>query len=432
MADDFTFQKADEYLNSLLVFGIKLGLQNMQVLNSCLGDPASKLQFIHLAGTNGKGSTCAFLAAATKASGLKTGFYSSPFLVSFFERWRINGVPVEENIYLRAIKKVIDIEAEVEKQTGVKPTYFEVLTAVALLIFVEQDCDIVIWETGMGGRLDATNIVDPLLTIITNISADHGQYLGDTLLEVAGEKAGIIKAGIPLVCGETKPEIKNFFAARAAELQCESFFINEDFKVTENADGSLCYQSDLDQIDYEISLLGAHQRSNSALALKALQILQETGLIREIPLHAFNKTAWPGRLQQLPNGIIIDGAHNPAAMEELVKYMQKTRPEAKWSIICGMMHDKDISETLRLLKPVCDSFYAVPINIPRAIDAVEMSEIADDLLDCKSHHCTSWQEALELSKDSENCLIVGSLYLAGEVLAKLAPSSALNTDTLEV
>ena len=325
----FTFQDAEEYLNSLLVFGIKLGLQNMQVLNSCLNDPASKLQFIHVAGTNGKGSTCAFLAAATKAAGLKTGFYSSPFLVSFFERWRINGAPVQEEAYLKAIQQVIAVESEVKNQTGVRPTYFEVLTAVALLIFLEQDCDIVIWETGMGGRLDATNIVDPLLTIITNISEDHGAYLGDTLLEVAGEKAGIIKAGIPLVCGETKPEIKSFFAARAAELQCEAFFIDEDFSISQNDGDSLCFQAELEQIDYSISLLGEHQRSNSALALKTLQLLQETGMIREIPLHAFNATAWPGRLQKLSDGIILDGAHNPAAMNELVKYLKKSNSSSR-------------------------------------------------------------------------------------------------------
>ena len=431
MTSSFTFQDAEEYLNSLLVFGIKLGLQNMQVLNTCLNDPASKLQFIHVAGTNGKGSTCAFLATATKAAGLKTGFYSSPFLVSFFERWRINGSPVEEQIYLKAIQKVIAVESEVEKQTSVRPTYFEVLTAVALLIFVEQDCDIVIWETGMGGRLDATNIVDPLLTIITNISEDHGAYLGDTLLEVAGEKAGIIKAGIPLVCGETKPEIKSFFAARAAELQCEAFFIEDDFTISQNEDDSLCFQSDLEQIDYSISLLGEHQRSNSALALKTLQLLQETGMIREIPLHSFNKTAWPGRLQELPNGLIIDGAHNPAAMCELVKYLQKSKPNEKWSIISGMMHDKDISATLRLLAPICEHFYAVPIAIPRAIKTDELSALAKDLLTCETTACNSWQDALELSQVHDNTLIVGSLYLAGEVLGKLAPASALNTDTLE-
>ena len=426
----FTFQDAEEYLNSLLVFGIKLGLQNMQVLNSCLNDPASKLQFIHVAGTNGKGSTCAFLAAATKAAGLKTGFYSSPFLVSFFERWRINGAPVQEEAYLKAIQQVIAVESEVKNQTGVRPTYFEVLTAVALLIFLEQDCDIVIWETGMGGRLDATNIVDPLLTIITNISEDHGAYLGDTLLEVAGEKAGIIKAGIPLVCGETKPEIKSFFAARAAELQCEAFFIDEDFSISQNDGDSLCFQAELEQIDYSISLLGEHQRSNSALALKTLQLLQETGMIREIPLHAFNATAWPGRLQKLSDGIILDGAHNPAAMNELVKYLKKSKPNEKWSIISGMMHDKDISATLRLLQPICEHFYAVPINIPRAIKTDELCTLAEELLDCETTECTSWQEALELSQGNGNKLIVGSLYLAGEVLGKLAPASALNTDTL--
>ena len=189
---DFTFDDAEQYLNSLLTFGIKLGLENMKALNQLLGDPAASLKFVHVAGTNGKGSTCAMIATACKYSGLKTGFYSSPFLVNFLELWRINGSPVDQEIYLKAMKQIINIENELIKITGVRPTYFEVLTAAALLIFKDQECDIVIWETGMGGRLDATNIVNPILTIITNIAMDHSQYLGSTLLEVAGEKAGIM------------------------------------------------------------------------------------------------------------------------------------------------------------------------------------------------------------------------------------------------
>ena len=198
----FSFDDAQEYLDTLLVFGIKLGLKNMEVLCELLGNPQDALKFVHVAGTNGKGSSCSMLAAACKNAGIKTGFYSSPFLCNFTERWRVNGDEVLKEQVASAIEKIVAVEEELIKQTSVKPTYFEVLTAAALLIFNEAKADIVIWETGMGGRLDATNVVEPILCLITNIGMDHTQYLGDSLEKIAVEKAGIIKKGIPVIVGE--------------------------------------------------------------------------------------------------------------------------------------------------------------------------------------------------------------------------------------
>jgi dihydrofolate synthase / folylpolyglutamate synthase len=423
MNNHFTFKDAEEYLDSLLVFGIKLGLENMVQLNQLLDDPASELKFVHVAGTNGKGSTCAMLATACKYAGLKTGFYSSPFLVNFLERWRVNGFPINESIYLNAIEKIIAIEDQLIERTGVRPTYFEVLTAVALLIFKEEKCEIVIWETGMGGRLDATNIVNPLLTIITNIAMDHGSYLGDTLSAVAEEKAGIIKASVPFICGERSPELRSLFAARAHD--CPQYFIDQDFssKISEQ---QITYQGK-QSISYKVRLLGEHQISNSSLAVKALEILEEKSLIESAHIAAkgIQYAHWPGRIQKLPNNIYVDGAHNPAAMEKLSKCF----PGQEFTVICGMMEDKEIEPTLEKLAPICAKFIAVPIKIPRAIKPESLSLIAEKVLKCPCEYSTNWKKSLE--EITGPILITGSLYLSGEALSALAPDSALKCDILE-
>ncbi len=417
----FTFQAADEYLNGLLTFGIKLGLENMRALNQVLGDPAKNLKFIHLAGTNGKGSTSAMIATACKASGLKTGFYSSPFLVNFLERWRVNGINIDEETYLRAIKQIIDLEDDVKAITGVRPTYFEVLTAAALLIFKDQQCDIVIWETGMGGRLDATNIVDPLITMITNISMDHSSYLGDTLLEIAGEKAGIIKDGRPFICTERKTEVREFLAEQAKD--CTRYFIDSDFAVSAQENN---YQySGKETFNFQLSLKGQHQAINAGGAIKCLELLHEIGLINDLKkaAEAISYAFWPGRVQEIHKNLIIDGAHNPAAIKEIVKFLSGK----KLRIICGMMEDKDIAKTLKYLAPICQDFIAIPINFPRAIKAEKLAQIAKSVLNCPCRYAYSWESELD---DEIPTLIIGSLYLSGEVLAKLAPECAAQIDTL--
>lgn len=423
MNTKITFSDAEKYLDSLLVFGIKLGLENMIQLNQLLGDPASSLKFVHVAGTNGKGSTCAMIATACKYAGLKTGFYSSPFLVNFLERWRINGSPINESIYLDAMQKIIAIEDELVELTGVKPTYFEVLTAAALLIFKEEKCEIVIWETGMGGRLDATNIVNPLLTIITNIAMDHGSYLGNTLEEVAKEKAGIIKDQVPLICGERKPELKKLFAESANTS--DQYFIDSDFYSTQGGE-DIVYQG-TQELNYKLRLLGEHQVSNSSLAIKALEVLVEQGILEstQIAARGLQYAHWPGRIQKLPNDIYVDGAHNPAAMEKLSSCF----PNKEFTVICGMMEDKEIEPTLEKLAPLCTKFIAVPIKIPRAIKAQDLAISANKVLDCPCESSTNWEETLK--QISGPVLITGSLYLSGEVLSKLAPDSALKCDILE-
>lgn len=423
MNNSLTFRDAEEYLDSLLVFGIKLGLDNMVHLNELLDNPASTLNFVHVAGTNGKGSTCAMIATACKYAGLKTAFYSSPFLVNFLERWRINGSPVKEASYLNALQKIIDIEEQLIKRTGVRPTYFEVLTAVALLIFQEEKCEVVIWETGMGGRLDATNIVQPILTIITNIAMDHGSYLGDTLSEVAQEKAGIIKDGVPFICGESKPELRSLFAEKAKN--CPQYYIDQDFSSSQEGD-QLTYQGE-ETINYKLRLLGEHQVSNSSLAIKALEVLEEKTLIESATIAAqgIQYAHWPGRIQKLPNNIYVDGAHNPAAMEKLSKCLS----DQKFTVICGMMEDKEIESTLEKLAPICANFIAVPIKIPRALKPKELAKRASSILNCSCESSTDWESSLE--KISGPILITGSLYLSGEVLKKLAPDSALKCDILE-
>ncbi|WDE95648.1 bifunctional folylpolyglutamate synthase/dihydrofolate synthase [Lentisphaera profundi] len=423
MNPSFNFKDAETYLDSLLVFGIKLGLENMVSLNQLLGDPASSLKFIHVAGTNGKGSTCAMIATACKYSGLKTAFYSSPYLVNFLERWRINGTPIQEELYLEAIQEIMLIEDQLIEITGVKPTYFEVLTAAALIIFQKEKCELVVWETGMGGRLDATNIVNPLMSIITNIAMDHGSYLGETIEEVASEKAGIIKANTPFICGELDPKLKSIFAQKAQKSS--QYYMDTDF-LSHRQGTDIQYQG-THELNYKLRLLGDHQVSNSSIAIKALEVLEDQGILESaiIAAKGIQYAHWPGRIQELPNQIYVDGAHNPAAMEKLSHCFTGK----KFTVLCGMMEDKDIKATLKKLAPICKNFIAIPINIPRAIQAETLADIAKETLNCPCSFQNNWETCI--NNIEGKVLITGSLYLSGEVLSKLAPDSALRCDILE-
>ena len=252
---------------------------------------------------------------------------------------------------------------------------------------------------------------------------DHGSYLGDTLEEVAKEKAGIIKDQVPLICGERKPELRKLFADTANNS--EQYFIDSDFSSAQGRD-DIIYKGK-QEINYKLRLIGEHQVSNSSLAIKALEVLEDKGLLEsaQIAARGLQYAHWPGRIQKLPNDIYVDGAHNPAAMEKLSSCF----PNKKFTVICGMMEDKEIEPTLEKLAPICTKFIAVPIKIPRAIKAPDLAASANKILSCPCESSASWEETLK--QVSGPVLITGSLYLSGEVLSKLAPDSALKCDILE-
>ena len=401
------FSEAENYFYSLQPFGIKLGLERISRLFELLGNPHKRLKFVHIAGSNGKGSTGAMLAAGLKATGLKTGFYTSPHLVYIRERFRIGGNAISEERFADITGKLHPhIEAMRNSLFG-PPTFFEALTALAVIYFLEEKTDAVIWETGMGGRFDATNIVDPLCSVITGISLEHCGYLGDTIEKIAFEKAGIIKEKRPVFCGRLSPSCREVIMQKASELSAPSFFIDKPF-------------------DGAVSLYGEFQNYNASLAAAVLEYLSgKMPFDLHRALEAFSLVRWPGRMQFLPDGTIIDGAHNPESSEVLAAFIKEHFPDEKFTVIFGNFADKDTLAVLKFLEPVASSFIFVPIKGERKCrQPDELVQMLLSFSEKEALAAESLEDAISISRGKKT-LISGSLYLSGEALKLLVPPEAV-------
>ena len=381
-------------------FGMKPGLGTMRALCAALGDPQRGLRSIHVAGTNGKGATCAILDAALKDSCR----YTSPHLVSLNERFCIDGAPVDDGTLERAAVKV---EAAA-KATGDAATFFEALTAAAFLVFAEKKRKWNILECGLGGRLDATNVCEPELCVITRIGLDHCQWLGDTVEKIAAEKAGIIKPGIPVVLGRNDDAVREVVSSRANELGAPCFYAPDI--------------ADESEIPDDFPLAGSFNRENAVTAIAALKTLSSRTSPRPpstfflLP-SSFSGLVWPGRFQRIRN-FIIDGAHNPPAAAALAKSLQETLPQGeRLNLIAGFCGDKDAASVLRILSPHVRRGFAVRIDNPRSMTA---EATADEMrrAGINAAPCASLKEALDAA-DGEPTLVCGSLFLAGEALVAL-------------
>jgi dihydrofolate synthase / folylpolyglutamate synthase len=434
----FSYKDAHSYLDTLLVFGIKLGLRNMEVLCRLLGEPEKSLKFIHVAGTNGKGSSCTMLAAGLKNSGLTVGFYSSPFLCNFTERWRVNGEEVTEVEVAAAIEQVVEVEELLVAKIGDKPTYFEVLTAAALLIFKERKVDIVVWETGMGGRLDATNVVRPLVSLITNISLDHTQYLGDTIEAVAQEKAGIIKGGVPLVVGDVCASARGIFDESVAKKNSQAFFSGVDFFVEDlglvKSNGlltrSVNYKSSDHDLDLSLSMAGKYQVQNVGPVLRVLEMTSKIFDVDfDLACRGVERAVWPGRFELKSKNLILDGAHNVEAILVLLDSLKELYPRLKFNFICGILADKDWQRILDLLQPVAQSFYMVAIDNVRSSQPKLLEKYALSRGGLVSG-VGSAREALSGRDEGVVTVVLGSLYLIGEALTILNDGKALEIERI--
>jgi dihydrofolate synthase/folylpolyglutamate synthase len=400
------FRDAEIFLDRLQMFGIKLGLDQVSELFELLGRPQEKLKFIHIAGSNGKGSVGAFLVAAFRAVGIKTGFYSSPHLVSVRERFRIDGKAVSEKEFCALMDKLKPCVDAMEKE-GRCPTYFEATTALAALCFAENDVDVVIWETGMGGRFDATNIVDPLCSVITGISLEHQQYLGDTIEKISMEKAGIIKRGKPVFCGRMADECKAVVRSIATENEAEASFVEDAF-------------------NGKLGLFGDIQKYNASLAAKVLEFLSGPfGFDTATALKGFADAKWPGRLQMIDGKTIVDGAHNPDGAKILCEYLDEFHPNKNFDIIFGCFADKDPEAFLRKISEKAASFIFVPVWGGRACNSPgNLGKVLESFSAIPFSTAERISDAL--SKRSDNpILITGSLYLAGEALKQLLPENEI-------
>ena len=409
-------------INSLLKpfqrFGVHLGLERIETLLKALNNPQQQVPIIHVAGTNGKGSVCAYLSSILSAAGYKVGRYTSPHLVDWTERICINQQPISTSdleAILKQIKRAIDPNRE-------SPTQFEVITAAAWLYFAKNKVDIAIMEVGLGGRLDATNVCsDPLVTIITSISREHWQRLGDTLAKIAYEKAGILKSGCPAVIGKLPPEAEKVILDRAINLNCPIFATsNKSSHTKQNSSRRAKYED----IEYPLPLLGEVQLNNSACAIAAIAILQQKGwnISRAAIETGMSQTKWLGRLQWTTwrdCSLLIDGAHNTAAASCLRQYLDTLDKPVNW--IMGMLATKDHQGILQTLLRKGDRLYLVPVPEHNSAEPKELADLATnicpELTEIKTF--SDLFSALEVAKDTETLTVLcGSLYLVGYFLAK--------------
>jgi dihydrofolate synthase / folylpolyglutamate synthase len=379
--------------------GVKLGLDNVRRLLAAMGDPQNELRFIHVAGTNGKGSVCAMIDSICRTAGVRTGLYTSPHLVRFNERIQINGRPIDDEDVVRGIGRIrslIDEESH--------PTFFEITTALAFDYFRRHEVNLVVLETGLGGRLDATNLVHPLVSVLTSIDMDHQKWLGDTLGQIAAEKGGIIKCGVPVVSGPQFSEARTVLEQIAAERSAPIFY-------AENPIEGLF-----------IGLTGSHQRVNAAIAVNAVRtagIQADQQAIKEGLANVY----WPGRFQRVNDRTILDGAHNPSATKCLIETWKECGGSEKPTIIFGGLFDKDLEGMISILSTLAARFLIVPIRSQRAASTAEIESFVPRHL--SAIQCSSPTAALELAlRFDEQILVTGSLFLVGETLSILDSSQA--------
>ena len=396
-------------------FGMRPSLDAISGVCAALGDPQKELRAIHVAGTNGKGAVCAMIEACLRSGGLRACRYTSPHLVRINERFFVDGKPVDDATLERAADKVFHADSDTNSQL----TFFEALTAVAFIAFSEAKCDYAVLETGLGGRLDATNICVPEICVITKIGLDHCDWLGDTVEKIAAEKAGIIKKGVPIVLGKNEPEVIAVVKARASEVGAPFFYAPDMADESEIPDG--------------FSLEGAFNRENAVTALAALKVLKKGSR------DGLSNVVWPGRFQRVGR-FIIDGAHNPPAARALAAALSKYAPFAGSvpTLVAGFCGDKDVDETLRILAPLVGKGIAVRTNNPRSLAPEELARKMESAgipaVPCDSIHLALEKMGSVPSGSGADTLICGSLFLAGEALAELGafPWQADRFDAAEI
>lgn len=418
------YNESLKYIEETHKFGIRLGLDNMKNLLELLGNPQDKLNIIHVAGTNGKGSTCSFISSILKESGYKVGLYTSPFLETFTERIRVNG----ENISQEDVARIVNLIKEKTEESGIHPTEFEIVTAMAFLYYYEQDVDFVALEVGLGGRFDATNIINKSeVSVITSISLDHVGILGDTVENIAYEKGGIIKENGTVIMYDQDEKIKNVIKdickeknAKYIEVKFNDIDIKQSDIYSQKYDCSVLGKS---YENLEIKLIGEHQINNSILALATIQTLKEDkglNMTQDAIRKGLIETRWPGRIEKIMDEpiFIIDGAHNEDGAKSLAKSIQKNFNGKKLTLLIGMLEDKDIDSVLSILMPYFSKVITTTPDNPRAIDCNilkdKISKYVDNIV-AKESIEDAVKYSLENTKEDEIIISAGSLYMIGTV-----------------
>ncbi len=411
-----TYEEAIAYIHGMYWRGSKLGLTRTIELCGLLGDPQKSLKFIHVAGTNGKGSTCAMLSRILCAEGYKTGLFVSPYVDRFNERIQLNNTPISDDDLAELVTEIAPVVDSMENPA----TEFEVITAAAFLYYARQKCDYVVLEVGLGGELDSTNVIDtPLLSIITAIDYDHMHILGDTIEEIASAKAGIVKENGTVLFYGQHPDALPVIAAACEKHGAELHVV--DRSTLKEGEYDLHGQT-FDYRGYRdlrLGLLGKYQMYNAATVIDAVGLLREKGVaISEEALRkGLSETVWPARFELLREDppFFVDGGHNPHGVRGTVETYQRLFPGCKAKIIMGMMRDKDVSQSIGLLLPIAKEFYTVTPNNDRAMPSEELSALIRTF-GATATPFSSVADAIETAgRGNEPSLAVGSLYMAGEV-----------------
>lgn len=417
MDRDSEYKKELSWLYGLQKYGIKFGLSKTSNLLTAFGNPHHGQRYIHIAGTNGKGSVGAMLESVLMKSGYRVGFYSSPHLASFTERFRINREFMGQDDAARLIEGFRKIANKKEP-----PTFFELTTAMALTHFYDHKTDFAIMEVGMGGRLDATNIITPMVSIITNIGLDHKGFLGNTILDIAREKGGIIKRNIALATAATQPSVIRLFESICRQNDAPFWRVGSDVRYKRSPNGLFSYYGIRNRFSgLKIGIKGRFQYRNAALAMLALEILQSKDIF--VPDEAIkfgtNDIMWPGRVEQVSSDpfIILDGAHNPHAMSSLSKSIRDDFNYDKLILIIGIMADKDIAGIIKKIIPMANIVIFTKPDYYRAEDPHRLLKMAKKFKKPGEVHfplSSAIERAKELAGKRDLILITGSLFTVGE------------------
>jgi dihydrofolate synthase/folylpolyglutamate synthase len=413
-----TYDEALAFIHSSARFGTKPGLERISALCEKLGNPQDGMKYIHIAGTDGKGSTCAMLSSVLKHAGYKTGLFISPYVTDFRERIQLNGQMIPKEDLAELTEKLVPVWNEIA-DAGDPPTEFEIVTAIAFLWFAKNNCDIVILETGMGGRFDATNIItSPLCCVITRISYDHQMILGDTLHDIAYEKSGIIKTGSDVICyPDQRSDALKVVADTCKGKDAEFHVADMPRNIAVKLGGTAFSYKDS---DYNLSLHGAHQALNAACVIEAFDVLARKGFkLSESDIkHGLECAHIPARIEVISRSplVIVDGGHNIAETSALGSFLSLADGR-KIHAVMGMLADKDVGECAENILPHCEDVAAVAIDDPRALAADELAAVASKHCTAKAYddHTAAIKDTIDKCGKNDLALICGSLYLAAEL-----------------
>ncbi len=422
------YDEALRWLFKLQRFGVKLGLDNMRELLGHLGNPHEKFRSVHVAGTNGKGSVCTFLSSALKEAGFKVGMYTSPHVLRYNERMQINGEEITDERMMEYINRSRPIAERMGEESAVNhPTFFEFTTAIGFSYFADEDVDIAVVEVGMGGRLDATNVIVPEVAVITHLALEHTEHLGKTLERIAKEKAGIIKPIVPVVSAEENPVVRKICEERGSELTV----VEEEYpyeRISFDTSGQRLWIGEPSR-EFEIPLLGSYQLQNAVTAYAVLDLLQkgEHDVPAEAIRRGFANAKWPARLEVVRKNptVIIDSSHNPDGMRSLKDALLETTKKDRITFVVGVMSDKDVSPMLEAIAPVAGRIICTKPDYWRAMDPEEIAREAKRLVN-DVEVVPSVPEAIEraisLSDDDDVVCITGSIFMAGDATHHLKGS----------